>query len=112
MPKSLSLTLSLSPLMNEKGVEGTGLGFIVFTEAIINMPVSPLWSVLFFVMLCCLGLSSLFGTMEGVVAPLQDLDIFPKSWTKEAISGGQQQHQFETSTHNNNKIAINTMSDM
>ncbi|XP_062385157.1 sodium-dependent neutral amino acid transporter B(0)AT1-like isoform X2 [Sardina pilchardus] len=85
--QSLELqTCDMQKLLSE-GVEGTGLGFIVFTEAIINMPISPLWSVLFFVMLCCLGLSSLFGTMEGVIVPLQDLHIFPKSWPKEAISG-------------------------
>uniref|UniRef100_A0A8C2C325 Transporter n=1 Tax=Cyprinus carpio TaxID=7962 RepID=A0A8C2C325_CYPCA len=67
--------------------EGTGLAFIVFTEAITKMPLSPLWSVLFFVMLFCLGLSSMFGNIEGVLVPLQDLKVFPKSWPKEVISG-------------------------
>ncbi|XP_074543409.1 sodium-dependent neutral amino acid transporter B(0)AT1-like [Halichoeres trimaculatus] len=69
------------------GVEGTGLAFIVFTEAITKMPLSPLWSVLFFIMLFCLGLSTMFGAVEGVVVPLQDLKIFPKSFTKEVITG-------------------------
>uniref|UniRef100_A0A8C6SKV8 Solute carrier family 6 member 19 n=1 Tax=Neogobius melanostomus TaxID=47308 RepID=A0A8C6SKV8_9GOBI len=36
-------------------------------------------TVLFFVMLFCLGLSTMFGAIEGVVAPLQDLKIFPKT---------------------------------
>lgn len=44
----------------------------------------PLWSVLFFIMLFCLGLSSMFGNMEGVVVPLQDLNIIPKKWPKGA----------------------------
>lgn len=70
-----------------EGVEGTGLAFIVFTEAITKMPISPLWSILFFVMLFCLGLSSMFGNIEGVLVPLQDLKVFPKNWPKEAISG-------------------------
>ncbi|CAB1334777.1 unnamed protein product [Coregonus sp. 'balchen'] len=70
-----------------EGVEGTGLAFIVFTEAITKMPVSPVWSVLFFIMLFCLGLSSMFGNIEGVLVPLQDLGVFPKSWPKEATTG-------------------------
>ncbi|XP_062291437.1 sodium-dependent neutral amino acid transporter B(0)AT1-like [Scomber scombrus] len=70
-----------------EGVEGTGLAFIVFTEAITKMPGSPVWSVLFFVMLLCLGLSTLFGNIEGVVVPLKDLNVFPKKWPHEALTG-------------------------
>ncbi|XP_053106943.1 sodium-dependent neutral amino acid transporter B(0)AT1-like [Hemicordylus capensis] len=70
-----------------EGVEGTGLAFIVFTEAITKMPVSPLWSILFFIMLFCLGLSSMFGNMEGVLVPLQDLRIIPPKWPKELVTG-------------------------
>uniref|UniRef100_A0A8C5EN79 Transporter n=1 Tax=Gouania willdenowi TaxID=441366 RepID=A0A8C5EN79_GOUWI len=70
-----------------QGVEGTGLAFIVFTEAIINMPVSPLWAVLFFIMLFCLGLSTMFGNIEGLVVPLQDLNILPRTWPKEVVCG-------------------------
>ncbi|XP_065140019.1 sodium-dependent neutral amino acid transporter B(0)AT1-like [Paramisgurnus dabryanus] len=70
-----------------QGVEGTGLAFIVFTEAITKMPVAPLWAVLFFIMLFCLGLSTMFGSIEGVVVPLQDLNIFPKRWPKEIFTG-------------------------
>ncbi|XP_036394742.1 solute carrier family 6 member 19b [Megalops cyprinoides] len=79
-------TCNLDTFLSE-GVEGTGLAFIVFTEAITKMPVSPLWSILFFIMLFCLGLSSMFGNIEGVLVPLQDLKVFPKKWPKEAISG-------------------------
>lgn len=70
-----------------QGVEGTGLAFIVFTEAIIKMPVSPLWAILFFVMLFCLGLSTMFGNIEGVVVPLQDLKLLPRTWPKEVFCG-------------------------
>ncbi|TNN86074.1 Sodium-dependent neutral amino acid transporter B(0)AT1 [Liparis tanakae] len=68
-----------------QGVEGTGLAFIVFTEAIIKMPISPMWAVLFFVMLFCLGLSTMFGNIEGVVVPLQDLNVLPRTWPKEVL---------------------------
>uniref|UniRef100_A0A8C5GVX1 Transporter n=1 Tax=Gouania willdenowi TaxID=441366 RepID=A0A8C5GVX1_GOUWI len=56
----------------QKGVEGTGLAFIAFTEAISRLPGSPFWSALFFLMLLNLGLSTMFGTMEGILAPLTD----------------------------------------
>uniref|UniRef100_A0A3P8NN98 Transporter n=1 Tax=Astatotilapia calliptera TaxID=8154 RepID=A0A3P8NN98_ASTCA len=67
--------------------QGTGLAFIVFTEAIMKMPVSPLWAVLFFIMLFCLGLSTMFGSIEGVVVPLQDLRVLPQTWPKEVFTG-------------------------
>ncbi|XP_028326627.1 solute carrier family 6 member 19b [Gouania willdenowi] len=79
-------TCNLDTFLSE-GVEGTGLAFIVFTEAITKMPVSPLWAVLFFIMLFCLGLSSMFGNIEGVLVPLQDLKVFPRTWPKEAVTG-------------------------
>eukprot|EP00069_Balaena_mysticetus_P006487 bmy_05113T0 len=79
-------TCDMNTFLSE-GVEGTGLAFIVFTEAITKMPVAPLWSVLFFIMLFCLGLSSMFGNMEGVVVPLQDLKVIPKNWPKELLTG-------------------------
>ncbi|KAM3858644.1 sodium-dependent neutral amino acid transporter B(0)AT1-like [Diretmus argenteus] len=85
------LGLNIEPCDMEQllsqGVEGTGLAFIVFTEAITKMPISPIWSILFFVMLFCLGLSTMFGNIEGVVAPLKDLNIFPKKWPTEVFTG-------------------------
>ncbi|XP_008312468.1 sodium-dependent neutral amino acid transporter B(0)AT2-like isoform X2 [Cynoglossus semilaevis] len=56
----------------QKGVEGTGLAFIAFTEAMALLPGSPFWSALFFLMLLNLGLSTMFGTLEGILAPLTD----------------------------------------
>ncbi|PAV87047.1 hypothetical protein WR25_12702 [Diploscapter pachys] len=55
--------------------EGTGLAFIVFTEAILHFPFPPIWSILFFLMLLSLGLGSMFGTLEGVITSLNDLKI-------------------------------------
>ncbi|XP_076016748.1 solute carrier family 6 member 19b [Genypterus blacodes] len=79
-------TCNLNTFLSD-GVEGTGLAFIVFTEAITKMPISPLWAVLFFIMLFCLGLSSMFGSIEGVIVPLKDLNIFPQRWPKEVVPG-------------------------
>lgn len=70
-----------------QSASGTGLAFIVFTEAIILMPGSQVWAILFFVMLFSLGLSSMFGNIEGVFTPLMELNLLPKSVPKEAISG-------------------------
>lgn len=64
----------LYTILNEKS-QGTGLAFVVFTEAIISMPGSPVWSVLFFLMLLSLGLGTMFGTVEGVCTPLFDLGL-------------------------------------
>lgn len=85
--ESLDLATCDMKFFLSQGVEGTGLAFIVFTEAIIRMPISPLWAVLFFVMLFCLGLSTMFGNIEGVVSPLQDLNVLPKTWPKEIFCG-------------------------
>uniref|UniRef100_A0A6I8SPS4 Transporter n=1 Tax=Xenopus tropicalis TaxID=8364 RepID=A0A6I8SPS4_XENTR len=55
-----------------KSVQGTGLAFIAFTEAMTHFPASPFWSVMFFLMLVNLGLGSMFGTIEGIITPIVD----------------------------------------
>ncbi|EYB90474.1 hypothetical protein Y032_0219g2452 [Ancylostoma ceylanicum] len=55
-----------------EAAEGTGLAFVVFTEAILKFPFPPAWSILFFLMLLSLGLGSMFGTLEGVITSLND----------------------------------------
>ncbi|XP_049715006.1 inactive sodium-dependent neutral amino acid transporter B(0)AT3 [Elephas maximus indicus] len=71
----------------DKSASGTGLAFIVFTEAIIHMPGAPVWAVLFFGMLFSLGLSTMLGIMEGIITPLLDLGVVPRSVPKEALTG-------------------------
>lgn len=55
-----------------QAVQGTGLAFIAFTEAMTHFPASPFWSVMFFLMLVNLGLGSMFGTIEGIITPIVD----------------------------------------
>ncbi|KAG5830401.1 hypothetical protein ANANG_G00310230 [Anguilla anguilla] len=80
--------LGLEPCLIEnelnQAVQGTGLAFIAFTEAMTHFPASPVWSVLFFLMLMNLGLGSMFGTIEGIITPL--VDTFKVR--KEFLTGG------------------------
>ncbi|RWS25707.1 sodium-dependent neutral amino acid transporter B(0)AT3-like protein, partial [Leptotrombidium deliense] len=69
-----------------QGASGTGLAFIVFTEAIDEFPLSPIWSLLFFMMLFTLGIDSQFGTLEGAVTSIVDLKLFP-NLRKELLTG-------------------------
>ncbi|XP_046993862.1 sodium-dependent neutral amino acid transporter B(0)AT3 [Schistocerca americana] len=88
-------THSISPPLPECDLEkeldnsasGTGLAFIIFTEAINQFPGAQFWSVLFFLMLFTLGIDSQFGTLEGVVTSIVDMKLFP-NLRKEILTGG------------------------
>lgn len=56
--------------------KGYGLAFVAYPEALSNLPVEHLWSLLFFFMLFTLGLDSEFALLETVMTCIQD--EFPK----------------------------------
>jgi solute carrier family 6 amino acid/orphan transporter-like 15/16/17/18/20 len=71
-----------------QSASGTGLAFIIFTEAINQFPGAQFWSILFFLMLFTLGIDSQFGTLEGVVTSIVDMKLFP-NLRKEILTGRQ-----------------------
>lgn len=77
--------MSVSNLLSPQSAQGPGLTFVAFTEAIVKMPISPLWAVLFFAMLITLGLSSQYGILEGVITPIYESKLVPIR--KEILSG-------------------------
>ncbi|KAK3734300.1 hypothetical protein RRG08_058456 [Elysia crispata] len=56
--------------------QGPGLAFVVYPEALGKMPVSTLWAILFFFMLCILGFSTQFSAAETIMSSV--MDEFPK----------------------------------
>ncbi|KAJ2941338.1 hypothetical protein O0L34_g3538 [Tuta absoluta] len=87
---NLTARLNLTGCAMEKqldgAAEGTGLAFIVFTQAILKLTPAPFWSMIFFLMLLSLGLGSQIGIMEGMLCTIFDIDFF-KRLSKPVITG-------------------------
>ncbi|XP_013386200.1 sodium-dependent proline transporter-like isoform X3 [Lingula anatina] len=52
--------------------EEVGLAFVIYPDAVLRMPVSPLWSILFFFMLLFVGLDTQFAIVETVSTAIAD----------------------------------------
>ncbi|XP_038623710.1 sodium- and chloride-dependent betaine transporter [Tachyglossus aculeatus] len=66
--------------ISEVAESGPGLAFIAFPKAVTMMPLSQLWSCLFFLMLIFLGLDSQFVCVECLVTV--SMDMFPRQLRK------------------------------
>lgn len=51
---------------------GSALAFIVYPEAVTNMPIPPIWSFLFFFMLLTLGMDSMLAYVETITTTVID----------------------------------------
>ncbi|XP_025158328.1 sodium- and chloride-dependent transporter XTRP3 isoform X2 [Harpegnathos saltator] len=77
---AINVTMKPCSLSEEldNAAEGTGLAFIVFTQAIVELPGAPFWSCIFFMMLLALGLGSQIGILEGMLCVIFDIDLFKR----------------------------------
>ncbi|XP_046582686.1 sodium- and chloride-dependent glycine transporter 2-like isoform X3 [Haliotis rubra] len=53
-------------------VSGPGLGFVIYPEALAQLPLPQLWSFIFFAMLILLAMDSLFSHVETFMAAIMD----------------------------------------
>jgi len=63
--------------------QGTGLVFVVMTEALSNFKDAPIWTTIFFLMLLTLGLDSQFGNLEGLISSIADINfvnVISRQW--------------------------------
>ncbi|XP_060600072.1 sodium-dependent serotonin transporter-like, partial [Ruditapes philippinarum] len=67
------MSYRLSIPIEDLAVEGPGLVFYVYPEAIATLDGSVVWSIIFFVLLITLGLDSSFGGLESVITAVCDM---------------------------------------
>ncbi|RUS80653.1 hypothetical protein EGW08_011603 [Elysia chlorotica] len=69
--------------VEDVAADGAGLAFVVYPEAVSNLPPPTLWALLFFFMLLTLGLDSQFAMIETVLTGV--LDQYPKYRPKKTL---------------------------
>lgn len=78
-----AMAKSIGSTVENIAISGYGLAFIIYPEALSNMPFTHVWSILFFLMLFTLGLDSEFGLCETSLTSLYD--EFPKLRNKKTL---------------------------
>ncbi|XP_065312494.1 sodium- and chloride-dependent glycine transporter 1-like isoform X2 [Gordionus sp. m RMFG-2023] len=63
----------LSVPIEKVATHGVGLAFIVYPEALLHLPFSNVWSVLFFAMLLTIGIDTIFVQLEVVYSAIYDM---------------------------------------
>ncbi|XP_011249212.1 solute carrier family 6 (neurotransmitter transporter)-like isoform X3 [Mus musculus] len=58
-------------IQKEKIMEGPGLSYVAFSQAISLFPGSSFWAIIFFMSLAIMGLGTMLTLLEGIVLPLQ-----------------------------------------
>ncbi|XP_067937743.1 sodium- and chloride-dependent glycine transporter 1-like [Watersipora subatra] len=66
--------------IEDAAVGGAGLAFVAYPEVVAQLPISPLWSILFFLMLITLGLGTQMTTVNTVHTTI--LDLFSDKFRK------------------------------
>jgi len=71
--------------VSEVVTPGPGLVFVAYPAAISEMDGAPIWSILFFTMIICLGLDSQFCMVEVVVTTLHDMESVRKFFKRKEL---------------------------
>ncbi|KAG7165430.1 Sodium- and chloride-dependent glycine transporter 1-like 1 [Homarus americanus] len=58
--------------VDKVAAEGAGLAFVAYPEAVARLPLSPVWSMLFFAMLLTLGLGTQFTILTTIITTITD----------------------------------------
>ncbi|KAL1769326.1 orphan sodium-and chloride-dependent neurotransmitter transporter NTT5-like [Sigmodon hispidus] len=72
-------SLSCSILVQkEKFMEGPGLAYAAFSQAVSLFPGSSFWAIIFFMALAIMGMGTMITLLEGIVLPMQNIPTFTR----------------------------------